>query len=121
MTKELERAAEEASAELHMGVELSDVMYSTGLWRSFEITPPLDNADPQPIYSPSFKTDAAALAYLEGLAQGAQIQRVRHAPLVELVAALGRTVAAGNGDEVVPVEIGLRIIALRNALAELEA
>uniref|UniRef100_A0A6M3XX00 Uncharacterized protein n=1 Tax=viral metagenome TaxID=1070528 RepID=A0A6M3XX00_9ZZZZ len=120
MTKELERAAEEASKATGLGVEA--IAASGESIALVEVYEPIDGpAAGMPVAQKEFSQNtAAALAYLEGLAQGAQIQRVRHAPLVELVAALGRTVAAGNGDEVVPVEIGLRIIALRNALAELE-
>ena len=82
-TTELDKAAEEASEALGMSVELGRTEHTGGLcYPAVVIWPPMDGADgDQPTENRAFETDAAPLAYLEGLEAGARIQRERHADM----------------------------------------
>ena len=120
MSDTLTRAANAAAEALGMSVEVVRV----GVYQvpRIEICGPIDSPENgQPLDGGiDFHKDTSALAYLKGLETGARLMRERYADVVGNARALLNTVEASNGDEVVPLAIGLCIIAIREALANLE-
>lgn len=83
MKHDVEIAARDAHDALHMSVEATEHDPGDGLHYDVEVSPALDDRDGGlPIVQRDGLTPAAALAYLEGLSQGAHIATVRHERLV---------------------------------------
>ena len=84
MTDALKKAAEEASEALGLGVEA--IAASDESIALVEVYTPIDGPSAgMPVVEKEFgQNTAAALAYLEGLSQGAHIATVRYEALVEI-------------------------------------